>query len=321
MNPRRKLLLALGAGALVPGLSFAQQPAKVWRIGYLSPRSVDPAAQEAIRRNLGAHGYVEGKNLAFEWRFADGRIDRLPELAVELARVPVDVILAAFTPSVFAARQATTSIPIVMASAGDPVGTGLIASLARPGGNITGLSATTAELASKSVELVREVFPSSKRVAVLGNPADPFSKPFLAQVQAAARALGLDLQIHLIREDKDFDAAYRAMVKSRVSAVVIQGSLSRQRSVDLALKHRIPAVSSIAGFAESGALLSYTPSFVDQHREAASYVDRIFKGARPAELPVSEPTKYELIVNLKTAKALRIRLPAAILSRADRVIE
>jgi putative ABC transport system substrate-binding protein len=325
VNNRRKLLVALGAGALAaPFVSFAQpQTAKVARIGYLGLSSTSSYAGgvEALRASLRDLGYVEGKNLVMESRWAEGNNDRLPELAAELVRLKVDIIVATQTPAVQAAKRATNTIPIVMAPAGDPVGTGIIASLARPGGNVTGLSAAISELAAKNLEFIREISPSVRRVAVLANKADPFTKPFLEHIELAGRSLGIKLQTMMISGEEEFDAAFTEMVRMRVDAVIVQGSLPRKRAVDLALKHRLLAVAAAPGFAEAGGLMSYVGVFTDLYREAAVYVDKILKGAKPSDLPVQQPTRFELVINLKTAKQIGLKIPPNVLARADKVIE
>jgi putative ABC transport system substrate-binding protein len=322
---RRKLLLALGASAFAaPFVSFAQrQTSKVARIGLLGLASASYKTWVKVLlaelRNL---GYVEGKNLVIESRWAEGKSDRLPELAAELVHLKVDIIVTIQTPAAQAAMQATNTIPIVMAPAGDPVGTGLVVSLARPGGNVTGFSAATAELAAKTLDLIREILPSVKRVAVLANATDSFTKSFLGQIEPAGRALGIDIRTFMIRGEKEVDAAFAAMDKARVGAVIVQGSLPLRRAADLALKLRIPSASSTTGgFAEAGGLMSYAPSLANVYRGAAVYVDKILKGAKPADLPVQQPTKFDLVINLKTAKAIGIKIPQSILARADKVIE
>jgi len=321
MNSRRKLSVALGVGALAaPFASLAQpQSAKVARIGLLGPASASSYASsvETLLASLRNLGYEVGKNLVIESRWAEGKSDRLPELAAELVRLKVDIIVAFQTPGAQAAKQATSMIPIVMAPAGDPVGTGLVASLARPGGNITGFSSATAELGAKVLELIREISPSVRRVAVLANAADPFTKSYLGQLEPAGKTLGIEILTHMVRGVDEFDAAFAAMAKARVSAVVVQGSLPRQRAIELALKHRLAAVSSTTGaFAEAGGLMSYAPILADVYHGAAVYVDKILKGAKPADLPVQQPTKFELLINMKTAKALGIKIPNSILVQA-----
>jgi putative ABC transport system substrate-binding protein len=241
-------------------------------------------------------------------------------LAAELVRLKVDVIVAYQTPSATAARQATTEIPIVM-QAGDPVGTGLISSLVRPGGNITGLSNTVAELGAKTLELIRECLPATRRVAVLANAPDPFSRPFVEQIEAGGRVLRMAIQPIRVRDVEEIGAAFAAMVNERADAVIVQGSLPHRPTLDLALKHRLPPFAGNRLWVQEGALMSYAGNQSDQNRRAAYYVDRIFKGAKPADLPVEQPTRFELTVNLKTAKVLGITVPDTLLGRADEVIE
>jgi putative ABC transport system substrate-binding protein len=316
---RRQFISALGGAAAWPLAAQAQQP-KLPRIGVLIPANPEPFSSE-FRAGLREHGYIEGQNIAFEFRSADGKPNLLRELAAELVRLKVDIIVASQTPAVTAARQATTEIPIVMAPAGDPVGTGLISSLARPGGNITGLSSTTAELGAKTLELIREVLPSTRRVAVLANAADPFSRSFIELIEDGGRTLGIAIQTIRVRGVEEFDAAFAAMDKERADAVIVQPSLPRKPALDLALKHRLPAVGPTPLFPREGGLMSYSGNQNDTYRRAALYIDRILKGAKPADLPVEQPTKYELVINLKTAKALGLEVPAAVLARADEVIE
>jgi putative tryptophan/tyrosine transport system substrate-binding protein len=254
-------------------------------------------------------------------RSAEGQINRLPELAAELVRLKVDVIVTWFTPTALAARRATREIPIVMAETGDPIGTGLVASLPRPGGNVTGLASVAAELAGKSVQLIRDMLPSVRRVTALANATDPFSKPFLEQIQLGGEVTGTTINPVRISSSDEFEAAFAAMEKDRPDAVIVQPSLPGKRAAELALKHRVPAVSVGRWFAEEGGLMSYSAKLVDLFRKAAVYVDKILKGARPADLPVEQPTIFELVINMKTAKALGIDVPPALLARADEVIE
>ena len=323
MNLRRKLLYSLGAVALVPFRAFAQQPVKVWRIGFLGTTSAAGYVREieAIRAGLRDLGYAEGRNIAFDFRWGEGKHENLAGLARELVALNPDLIIASLTPAILAAKAATTRIPIVMTPAGDPVGLGIVDSLARPGGNVTGMAAAGGELAAKNFEVIRAVLPSAKQVAVLANTTDPFSKTYLSQVQNGANALGIRLRIFPIRDEGELEAAFGEMAKARVAAVMIQGSLARGRTVELAIRHRIPALSSTPGFAEAGALFSYTSDVADQFRNVAGYVDRIVRGAKPADLPIQLPTKFEFVVNLRTAKAIRVAIPNAVLLRADRIIE
>jgi putative ABC transport system substrate-binding protein len=266
-------------------------------------------------------GYVEGKNIRFEFRSDEGEISRLPELAAELVRLKVDVIVTWYTPPATAAKQATRDIPIVCAACGDMLGTGLVDSLARPGGNVTGNSALNVELAAKTVDLIREIVPSARRVAVLANAPDPFSKPFLTWIQRAGQATGTAIDPIMIHSAGELDAAFMAMEKSRPEAVIVQPSLPTKWAAELALKYRIPAVCAGPQFAHDGGLVAYFGAVADMYRRAAVFVDKILKGAKPADLPVEQPTKFDLAINLKTAKALGLTIPPTLLARADEVIE
>jgi putative ABC transport system substrate-binding protein len=290
------------------------------RIGALSFGNPEPAWQ-LVRDGLQALGYVEGKTVRLELRSAEGQIDRLPGLAAELVHLPVDLIVAFPTPAVQAAKQATRDIPIVMATAGDPVGTGLIADIARPEGNITGVMSATAELGAKGLELIREILPKAGRVAVLANAIDPFTTRFLDHIGRGARALGIAVQPLMVHGAADYDAAFASMLNERADAFVHQPSLPRKRAIELALQHRLPSFAPQRAFAEEGGLLSYAASFAAQYRNVASYIDKILKGRKPADLPVEQPTTFELVVNLKTANALGLTVPPSVLGRADDVIE
>jgi putative ABC transport system substrate-binding protein len=318
---RRELLTFAGAAVLWPLASAAQQP-KVPTIGALVIGNTDPEEfWRVFRQGLRDLGYVEGQNIRFEFRSAEGQANRLPELAAELVRLKVDVIVTWFTPPTQAAKQATRQIPIVMADAGDPVGMGLVASLARPGGNVTGIAGMTAELSGKCIELIREMLPAARRVTALANATDPFSKPFLEQVQLGGEATGTTINPIKISSREEFEAAFAAMEKERPDAVIVQPSLPSKRAAELALKHRVPAVSVPRRFAEEGGLMSYSPRIADLYRKAAVYVDKILKGAQPADLPLEQPTIFELVINLKTAKALGLTVPPIFLARADELIE
>jgi putative tryptophan/tyrosine transport system substrate-binding protein len=316
---RREFLgrLAVVAAAW-PIAASAQQP-KLPRVGVLVLANQEPFWSE-LRAGLRGHGYIEGQNIAFEFRFADGSHDRLRELAAELVRLRVDIIVAHFTPAVTAAKEATSDIPIVMAWAGDPIGTGLISSLARPGGNITGLSGGGG-LSGKSLDLIRDVLPDARRITALAHAPDPFSIPFIKQVEEAGRMAGISIQTINVRGAEDLESAFAAMIRERTDAIVAQPSLPRKPVIELALKHRLPLFGAIALFAYEGGLMSYSINQKEMYRRAAYYVDRILKGAKPADLPVEQPTRFELVVNLKTAKALGLTIPAILLARADEVIE
>jgi putative ABC transport system substrate-binding protein len=321
MKRREFITLLGGAAAVWPLAAHAQQP-KVPTIGALVIGNINPEQfWREFRQGLRDLGYVEGQNIRFEFRSAEGHLDRLPELAAELVRLKVDIIVTWFTPTALAAKQATHEIPIVMAETGDPVGTGLVASLPRPGGNVTGMAAATAELAGKSVQLIRDMLPSARRVTALANATDPFSKPFLEQIELGGEATGTTINPVRISSSEEFETAFASMEKDRPDAVIVQPSLPTIRAAELALKHRVPAVSVPRWFAEGGGLMSYSPRFVVLFRKAAVYVDKILKGAQPADLPVEQPTHFELIINMKTAKALGIDVPPTLLARADEVIE
>jgi putative ABC transport system substrate-binding protein len=266
-------------------------------------------------------GYFEGKNIQIEMRSAQGDANRLPGLAAELVRSKIDIIVASQTPAIVAARNATSDIPIIMAPAGDPVALGLVASLARPGGNITGLSAAGPEVAAKSLELIREIVPAARRVAALGNANDPFVRPFLEQIEKGAPMVRLEIQPIMVRDSDELERAFAAMAQERADAVVIQGSLPVKSTLELALKYRLPAFASQKSVAQAGAVVSYSADFAERGHKIAGYVDNILKGAKPAELPVQQPTKYELVINLKSAKALGLTIPESVLVRADEVIE
>jgi putative ABC transport system substrate-binding protein len=318
---RREFITLVSSSVAWPLAASAQQP-KVPTIGALVIGNTDPGEfWREFRQGLRDLGYVEGQNIRFEFRSAEGQANRIPELAAELVRLRVDVIVTWFTPTTQAAKQATREIPIVMADTRDPIGTGLVAGLARPGGNITGIAGITAELSGKCIELIRDILPAACRVTALANATDPFSKPFLEQVQLAGKATGTTINPVRISSREEFEGAFAAMEKERPDAVVVQPSLPSKRAAQLALKHRVPAVSVPRWFAEEGGLMSYSARFADLYRKAAVYVDKILKGARPADLPVEQPTKFELVINLKTAKQIGITFPPSIMVQADEVIE
>jgi putative ABC transport system substrate-binding protein len=326
---RRQLVIALGLGALAaPLASFAQQPKKMPRIGYLSgvPLSVNTARIEAFRQGLREQGYVEGRNIVVEWRSADENLDRLPALAAELVRLKVDIIVSAGSSPTRAAKAATATIPIVMTLEGDPVGSGFVASLARPGGNITGLSVLAPELSGKMLELLTEIVPKLSRVAVLGTSTQPGSAQALAEVEKAAKAFGVKLQYLDVMNSSEIATAFGTATKGRAEAVLmllpgrIEAS-SRKEIAELAAKHRLPAISGRRDQVETGGLISFGVNINDLDRRAATYVDKILKGRLPADLPVEQPTKFEMVINLKTAKQIGLKIPQSVLMRADRVIE
>src|SRR5437016_6034036 len=320
---RREFMSLFGAAAAVwPLAGRAQQPAKLPTVGALVIGSTDPEQfWRDFRQGLRDLGYVEGQNIRFEFRSAQGQANRVPELAAELVRLKVDVIVTWFTPPTQAAKQATHEIPIVMADTGDPIGTGLVASLPRPGGNVTGIASVTAELAGKSVQLIRDMLPSARRVTALANATDPFSKPFLEQIQLGGEATGTAINPIRISNNEEFESAFAAMERDRPDAIIVQPSLPSRRAAELALQHRVPAVSVARWFVDEGGLMSYSAIYADLFRKAAVYVDKILKGAQPADLPVEQPTRFQLVINMKTAKALGITVPATLLARADEVIE
>ena len=305
----------------------AQQPTKVPRIGYLSSDSPSTIAVriEAFRQGLRELGYVEGKNIVIEWRFAEGKADRLPGLAAELVRLKVDVIVTSGPAATRAAKEATVTIPIVTAQDPDPVGNGLVASLARPGGNITGLSTLAPEISGKRLELVKEIVPRLSRVAVLGSSTTPGNAQELRETELAARALGVQLQYLDVLSPKDIEVAFRAASKGRADAVLVLQSPvfvnERTQLADLAVKSRLPAIYDRREFVDDGGLICYGTNFADLSRRAATYVDKILKGAKPADLPVEQPTKVELIINLKAAKQIGLTIPPNVLVRADKVIK
>jgi putative ABC transport system substrate-binding protein len=328
----RRTFLA-GAGAVLlaaPLAAEAQQATKVPRIGYLGlNRAASPHLTEAFLHGLRDLGYVEGRNVVIEYRDAEGKIERFPALAAELAALRVDVfVTAGGTPAALAAKQATRTLPIVFAGVGDAVASGLVTSLARPGGNITGSSVLAPELVGKWLELLKQAVPGVTRVAVLWQPGflpERTGKDMLKEAEVAGRALGVRVQFVEARGPEDFDRAFSDMTRERAGALTVLGSNmlfgERRRLVDLAAKHRLPAVYGLREFVDAGGLLSYGPNAADLFRRAATYVDKILKGAKPADLPVEQPTKFELVINLKTAKALGLTIPQSVLGRADEVIQ
>jgi putative ABC transport system substrate-binding protein len=311
---------------LITGLVHAQQPAKIPRIGYLSvlSPSSDSARLEAFRQGLRELGYVEGKNIAIEPRYVDGKLNRLPDLAGEIVSLNVDVIVAGGSTAIRATKNATKVIPIVMAHGSDPVELGYVASLARPGGNITGLTHLAPELGGKRLELLKDTVAKLSRVAVLTDPGTGGHGPQIKELEVAALALGLHLQLVEVRAPKELESAFSAMAKSRADAFIglQQPTLDRlrQRIVDLAAKNRLPAMYPNSEYVETGGLMSYATDIVAMFRRSAVYVDKILKGTKPGDLPVEQPTKFELIINLKTAKQIGLTIPPNVLARADKVI-
>ncbi len=319
---RRDFITLLGGAAAAWPIAARAQHAKVQRIAALILGNADAESfRTEMREGLLKSGYVEGQNILFDVRSAQGRLDLLPKLAAELIALKVDVLVALYTPCARAAQQATREIPIV-AIAANPVETGLVASLARPGGNITGVSLMAAEAHGKCVELFADMFPAVRKVAALGNATDPFSKLFLEQVRLAGKATGLEIApTVMVRIPDEIDAAFEAMRKDGTRAVVVQGSLSTKTVAELAVKHRLAAATFTRSFAEVGGLMSYGPDALDSFRRGVYFVIKILQGGKPAETPVEQPTKFELVINVTTAKALGLTVPPSLLARADEVIE
>jgi putative tryptophan/tyrosine transport system substrate-binding protein len=326
---RRDTILALFALGAAPLAAEAQQAAKIARIGYLVPNlAASPHAPEAFRQGLRDLGYVEGRNVVIEYRDAEGKFERLPALAAELVALKVDIIVAPNTVGAVAAKQATRTLPIVFATAGDPVTSELVTSLARPGGNVTGLSILSPELVRKRLELLKQAVPGVSRVAVLWQPGamgERTDQDMLKEAEVAARALGVRLHFIEARDPADLERAFSDMTRARAGALTVLGSTmfstERRRLVDLAAKNRLPAVYPWREFVDAGGLMAYGANVDDLYRRAATYVDKILKGANPADLPVEQPTKFELVINLKTAKALGLTIPQSVLGRADEVIQ
>ena len=325
----RRIFVASAIALLVAPLAVeAQQTAKVVRIGYLAANlAANRHMQEAFRQGLRDLGYVESRNVVIEYRSAEGKLERLTALAAELVALKVDVILAGATPAALAAKQATRTLPIVFAAAGDPVGSGLVTSLARPGGNVTGSSLLAPELVGKCLEQLKQAVPGVSRVAVLWQPGafpERLEQDILKGAEVAARALGVRPQFVEAREPADFDRAFSDMTRARAGALTVLASTmltnERRRLVDLAAKNRLPAVYPWREAVDAGGLMSYGANIPDLFRRAATYVDKIFRGAKPGDLPIEQPTKFELVINLKTAKALGLTIPPSVLARADEVI-
>ena len=322
---RRVVSILLAAGFVFPAAARAQQPAKIPRVGYLDAASTSAERIEAFRQGLRDLGYVDGKNIVVDRKSADGRVDRLAALAAELVRLKTSVIVTGGTTATRSAHEATATIPIVMAQDPDPVGNGFVASLARPGGNISGLSSLTAELAGKRLELLKEIIPNVSRVAVFGSSPNAGNARQLKETEIAARSFGITLQYLDIKDVGDIDTAFRGAARERAEAILVLSSpvtTSEQLHVAaLAAKRQLPAIYSRREAVEDGGLLSYGVSIPDLERRAATYVDKILKGAKPADLPVEQPTKFELVINLKAAKQIGLTIPPNMLARADRVIK
>ena len=312
----------------MPLTATAQPTGKVFQIGYLgnSTPSVEAAHVEGFRQGLSENGYVECKNVVVHYRWADGRIDSFPVLAAELVRLKVDVIVASGTPGTLAAQRATKTIPIVVAAVGDAVAVGLVPSLARPGGNVTGLSALNPDLEGKRLELLTELVPKVQRVSVLMNPANPFTAVAWKEAQAAGPKLGLTLHPADVRTVEAFEGVFAAIVKTRPEALLVIADRpflisNRKRIVAFAAQHRLPAMYPFREFVDEGGLVVYGPNFADLFRRTGRYIDRILKGTNPGDLPMEQPTRFELVINAKTAKTLGLTIPPSLMLRADRVIE
>ena len=322
---RREFITLLGGAAAWPLVARAQ--GKIPRVGFMgnSTAALEANLVDSFREGLRELGYEEGRNIAIEYRWADGQYERFAALVAELIAAKVDVIVTAGTPAALAVKKATTTVPLVMVAVGDPVGTGLVPSLARPDGNLTGLSSVAPDLEGKRLELLREIVPSVSHVAVFFNLLNPFHVVSMRQAQHRGKTMGIKLQQHDIRKSEDLDGAFAAIRKERPDALLILADRvflhNRQRMMDFTEEQRLPNVSAYKEVVEAGGLMSYGPSYEDMHKRAAIYVNKILKGAKPGNLPIEQPTKFTLVVNLKAAKALGISMPPAVLSRADDVIE
>ena len=323
----RRVFLATAAAGVVamPAVARAQQPAKVPRLGHLSLRSGPDELDEAFTQGLRELGHVEGRSIALEYRWAGGKAERLPELAAELVRLKVDLIVAVGTLCAEAAKLATSGIPIVFVGVGDPVGSGLVASLGRPGGSVTGLTILSTELAGKRLQILRELLPRANRVALLVHRPSSTTPLLMREMRAASQQLGIQIAAQEIDTASDLPSAFAAMQRERAQGLVVQQSPitvdNARRIAELATQHRLPAIYARRDFAEAGGLISYGPNGVAMYRRVAAYVDKILKGAKPADLPVEQPTAFELVINLKAAKALGLTIPPALLVRADQVIQ
>ena len=323
MSTRREVITGLGSAAAWPLVARAQQAtARHVRVGVLTPTRLTPSMWSAFRDGLHELGYVDGNNITFEFRSAEGKLDRLPELAAELVRLKVDVIVALYVPPSLAAKQATQNIPIVVI-VGDPVETGIVPSLAHPGGNITGVSLMASQLGGKSVELFRDMMPSARRVGVLGHATTPvFAKSMLNEVLAAGRTTDTQIEpVVMVSGPEEADSAFATMASQRADAVVVQGSLAVKAVTDMAIKHRLLTASTARAFVDIGGLMSFGADGPTAFRHGAKFVQRILQGKQPKDIPIEQPTKFELAINLKTAKAIGLTIPETFLRRVDVLIE
>src|SRR6185437_13508119 len=324
---RRREFIALLGGVAVTWPLAANAQSKTPLIGFMgnSTAALEANLVDAFREGLREHGYEEGRNIVIEYRWADGKYERFPALVAELIAAKVEVIVTAGTPAALAMKKATTTVPLVMVAVGDPVGTGLVPSLARPGGNLTGLSSVAPDLEGKRLQLLREVVPALSHVAMFINSLNPFHVSSMRQARAAAQSMGIKLQLHDIRKSEDLDDAFAAIRKERPDAVLILADRvflhNRERMIDFTKEQRLPNVNAYKELVEVGGLMSYGPSYEDMHKRAAIYVDKILKGAKPADLPIEQPSKFTFIVNLKAAKALGVTVPSQLLGLADQLIE
>ncbi len=330
MITRRMFLAAIGGSLLAAPLAAEAQPAaKVWRIGFLTSGFREGAGADIrlapFSRGLRDLGYVEGRNVIVEVRYAEGRVERFPALAAELVNLKVDVLVATSTPGALAGKQTTSTIPIVMAAVGEPVEVKLVDSLAHPGGNITGLSISAPQLAAKRLDLLKQTLPKLSRVTVLWNSSNQGMQARFQETQSGAQLLGVSIHSVPIQSPDDFGLVFGAMMKDRPESLLVLADTvtvaNRQRAIEFAARNRVPAIYEVRAFVDDGGLMSYGIDMADHYRRAAIYVDKILKGAKPADLPIEQPTKFELIVNLKTAKALGLTIPQSLLLRADQVIE
>ncbi len=327
MTTRRAFLAASVALTVAPFAAAAQPPAKIPRIGYLGPVSPSAGAflLESFRQGLRELGYVEGQNILIDYRWAEGMPDRFPALAAELVQLRVDAIVTYNNPAVAALQQATRTIPIVVANMGDPVGSGFVASLARPGANITGFSGLAEEVSRKWVELLREAVPKVSRVAVLAVSQTPAHRTIWIEIQGAAKVFKVTPQRQEVAGPDEIEHAFASLVEGRAQGLIVLPhavtNARRSQIASLAVKHRLPGMYPDGQYVEAGGLMSYAANFSELHRRAAMYVDRILKGAKPGDLPIEQPTKFELVINLKTAKGLRLAIPPSLLVRADKILE
>lgn len=329
MNNRRKLIVALGAGLLTAARgTCAQQTGKKPQIGYVgnATPALESALVEGFRQGLAENGYVEGKNIDVHFRWAEGKMDAIPAIVAELIALKVDVLVTAGTPAALAAKKATTTVPIVMAAVGDAVESGIVPSLAKPGGNITGQTTLYTQLEGRRIQILRELVPGMKRIALLTNPANPFGPLILKSALAATAALKLAAQVHNVSAVGEFDKVFAAIAKTKPDAMAVLADrpflvTNRARIVQFAAQHRLPAMYPFSEFMDDGGLIFYGPNFPDMFRRSATYISKILKGAKPADLPLEQPTKFELIINGKTAKTLGLKITNSLLVQANRVID